>query len=210
MPVAAETVDLLLAAWHTGWMGKVHSSITPAVAEWIGRQQMFTVATAPLAADGHVNVSPKGLDTLRILDELTIAYLDLTGSGAETIAHVRENGRITLMWQAFEGAPRIVRVHGRGEVAALDDARVAGLFPDLPGARAVVVVHADRVSDSCGYSVPLYFFEGQRTRLVEWADHRSAEELVEYRSAKNATSIDGLPALDGHSRSDGLHLAGGD
>lgn len=176
-------------------MGKVHQSITPPVANWIRCQQMFTVATAPLAADGHVNVSPKGLDTLRILDEMTVAYLDLTGSGAETIAHVRENERITLMWQAFDGPPRIVRVHGRGEVLEPDDPRVAGLFEALPGARAVIVVHADRVSDSCGYSVPLYTYEGQRSKLIEWAEDHTPDELHEYRAAKNATSIDGLPAV---------------
>jgi hypothetical protein len=176
-------------------MGAVHPSITPAIASWITRQQMFTVATAPLAADGRVNVSPKGLDTLRVLDECTVAYLDLTGSGAETIAHVRENGRITLMWTAFEGPPRIVRVHGHGEVLELDDARVAGLFPTLPGARAVILVRAERISDSCGYAVPLYSFEGHRSRLLEWAEGKSDDELDEYRHAKNSASIDGLPAL---------------
>ena len=158
---------------------------------------MFTVATAPLGADGHVNVSPKGLDSLRVVDELTVAYLDHTGSGAETIAHVRENGRITLMWQAFEGQPRIVRVHGRGEVLGIDDPRVAGLFEPVPGARAVIWVRADRVSDSCGYSVPLYGYVGQRTKLTEWAASRSPEAMQAYRATKNAASIDGLPALDG-------------
>jgi hypothetical protein len=157
---------------------------------------MFTVATAPRSDDGHVNVSPKGLDSLRIIDELTVAYLDYTGSGAETIAHVRENGRITLMWSAFDGPPRIVRVHGRGEVVALDDARIAGLFDIGPGARAVIVVHVDRVSDSCGYSVPLYGYVGQRTKLIEWAEARGPEGLATYHAAKNAHSIDGLPALD--------------
>ena len=176
-------------------MGTVHPCITPPVAEWIGRQHMFTVATAPRADDGHVNVSPKGLDSLRIIDELTVAYLDYTGSGAETIAHVRENGRITLMWSAFEGPPRIVRVQGRGEVLALDDERVAGLFDIGRGARAVILVHADRVADSCGYSVPLYEYVGQRTRLTEWAAARTDEELAAYHAAKNAESIDGLPAL---------------
>lgn len=176
-------------------MAAVHPSITPPVAEWIGRQHMFFVASAPLDGSGHVNVSPKGLDTLRILDDMTVAYLDLTGSGAETVAHVRENGRITLMWCAFEGPPRIVRVHGVGEVVGVDDERVAGRFDDIPGARAVVVVHADRVSDSCGYSVPLYEYAGQRSKLVEWADHRGPEALAAYRAEKNAASIDGLPAL---------------
>jgi hypothetical protein len=176
-------------------MGSVHPSITPPVADWIGRQHMFFVATAPLDASGHVNVSPKGLDTLRILDDMTVAYLDLTGSGAETVAHIRENQRITLMWCAFDGPPRIVRVHGHGEVVALDDPRVAGLFDDIPGARAVIVVHAARISDSCGYSVPLYSFEGHRSKLIEWADHRGPDGLVAYRAEKNAVSIDGLPAF---------------
>ena len=176
-------------------MASVHPSLTPPVAEWIGRQHMFFVATAPLAGDGHVNVSPKGLDTLRVLDDMTVAYLDLTGSGAETVAHVRQNGRITLMWCAFEGPPRIVRVHGRGEVVGIDDPRLAGRFDDVPGARAVVVVHAERISDSCGYAVPQYAFAGQRSKLLEWADHRGPEGLLAYRAAKNALSIEGLPAF---------------
>ncbi|MFT3853841.1 MAG: pyridoxamine 5'-phosphate oxidase family protein [Ilumatobacteraceae bacterium] len=176
-------------------MGTVHPCITPPVAEWIRRQHMFTVATAPLGADGHVNVSPKGFDSLRVVDELTVAYLDYTGSGAETIAHLRENGRITLMWSAFEGPPRIVRVHGHGEVLGLDDPRVAGLFDVGPGARAVIWVQADRVSDSCGYSVPLYEYVGERTKLIEWAEAKGPDGVAEYWLAKNATSIDGLPAL---------------
>jgi hypothetical protein len=176
-------------------MSKVYESISPELTEWISRQQKFFVATAPLAADGHVNMSPKGLDTLRILDDHTVAYLDLTGSGAETVAHVRENERITLMWSAFVGPPRIVRVYGRGEIVGLDDPRIAGRFVDIPGARAVIIVRADRISDSCGFSVPLYEYKAQRTRLVEWADHRSAEELRDYRALKNATSIDGLVAF---------------
>jgi hypothetical protein len=176
-------------------MGSVHPSITPPVADWIRRQQMFFVATAPLDGSGHVNVSPKGLDTLRILDELTVAYLDLTGSGAETVAHVRENGRITLMWCAFDGPPRIVRVHGRGEALAVDDPLVAGLFPEIPGSRAVVLVRAERISDSCGYAVPTYEYVGDRSKLIEWAEHRGPDGLVAYRAEKNATSIDGLPAF---------------
>ena len=178
-------------------MATVHPALTPPVQAWIREQRMFFVASAPLAGDGHVNVSPKGLDTLRILDEHTVAYLDLTGSGAETVAHVRENGRITVMWCAFQGPPRIVRVHGRGEVVGTDDARVAGLFDELPGARAVIIVHGERFSDSCGYSVPLYEYEGQRSKLLDWADDRGPEELVAYRAKKNAASIDGLPAFDG-------------
>jgi hypothetical protein len=176
-------------------MGKEYAEITPELAAWIKAQPLFFVGTAPLAASGHVNVSPKGLDTLRILGPQRVAYLDLTGSGAETVAHVRQNGRITLMWCAFDGPPRIVRVHGRGEVVAVDDPRIAGRFDDIPGARAVVIVHADRISDSCGYSVPRYAFEGHRSKLVEWADHRGPDGLVAYRAEKNTTSIDGLPAF---------------
>ena len=175
-------------------MGREYDAISPELADWIRRQHLFFVATAPLAVDGHVNVSPKGHDTLRVVDELTVAYLDLTGSGIETVAQLRENGRITLMWCAFEGPPRIVRVSGRGEPASLDDPRVAGLgFPELRGARGVVIVHADRIADSCGYAVPKYRFEGERDRLLEWAANKSDEELVEYRATKNAVSIDGLP-----------------
>lgn len=177
-------------------MGKVHPAITPPLKEWIERQHLFFVASAPLDDEGHVNVSPKGLDTLRVLDDHTVAYLDLTGSGAETIAHVRENGRVTLMWCAFEGPPRVVRVHGRGELVGIDDDRIAGLFDDIPGARAVIVVHAERISDSCGYAVPMYSFVGQRTKLVEWTLARGDAGLIAYRAAKNSESIDGLPAID--------------
>jgi hypothetical protein len=177
-------------------MGRQYEEISPELAEWIGRQHVFFVATAPLAGDGHVNVSPKGHDTLRVLDGRTVAYLDLTGSGIETAAHVRENGRITLMWCAFEGPPRIVRVSGRGELAGLDDPRaVAAGFPEMRGARGVVMVRADRVADSCGYAVPVYRFERERDRLVEWADKKSDAELVDYRATKNAVSIDGLPGI---------------
>jgi predicted pyridoxine 5'-phosphate oxidase superfamily flavin-nucleotide-binding protein len=177
-------------------MGRTYESISPQALEWIERQQMFFVATAPLDADGHVNVSPKGLDTLRVLDERTVAYLDLTGSGAETAAHLRENGRVTLMWCALDGPPRIVRVHGRGEYVAVDDERIAGRFPAYRGARGAVIVHAERISDSCGYAVPLYEYQGQRSRLTDWADHKTDDELDEYRASKNATSIDGLPAIE--------------
>ena len=179
-------------------MGREYDGISPELAEWIGRQHLFFVATAPLAGDGHVNVSPKGHDTLRVLDGHTVAYLDLTGSGIETAAHVRENGRVTLMWCSFDGPPRIVRVSGRGEVAAVDEPRFldAG-FPEMRGARGVVVVHADRIADSCGYSDPKFRYEGERERLIEWTAKKSDEELVDYRATKNAVSIDGLPGHTG-------------
>jgi len=176
-------------------MVKVHERIGTRLHDWLLAQPVFVVATAP-GEGGHVNASPKGMaGTFAILDETTVAYLDYTGSGAETIAHVRENGRITLMWSAFEGPPRIVRVHGRGEVLAVDDRRVDGLFEPGPGARAIILVHADRVSDSCGYAVPLYEHVGERTKLDEWAAAQGPDGLAAYHAKKNAVSIDGLPAL---------------
>lgn len=178
-------------------MATTHEHLTPPVRAWIERQQMFFVSTAPLAAEGHVNVSPKGLDSLRILGEHRVAYLDMTGSGAETIAHVRENGRISLMFCAFDGPPRIVRLQGRGTVALPGTPHWDGLigeFPQSRGQRAIIEIECDRVSDSCGYSVPLYDYVGQRGKLAEWADHKTDDELVAYRRAKNAVSIDGLPA----------------
>ena len=180
-------------------MGRSFESLSPALADAVRAAPLFFVATAPLAADGHVNLSPKGGDTLRVLDERTVAYLDLTGSGVETIAHLRENGRITLMVCAFSGAPQIVRLYGRGEVVRPGDdgyEALADRFPDLLGARAVIRVAVERVGSSCGYAVPLMTYEGERTRLDEWADARGAEGLVAYRAEKNAVSIDGLPALD--------------
>lgn len=180
-------------------MGRVHDGITDAIAGWIGRQHVFFVATAATDPGDTVNVSPKGLDgTLAILDDRRVAYLDLTGSGVETIAHLRQNGRITLMWCAFEGPARIVRIHGRGEVVTPEDPRweqLVARFVERRGARAVIVVTAERVSDSCGYSVPLMSHVADRTRLDEWTDARSDEDLAGYRAIRNATSIDGLPGL---------------
>lgn len=177
-------------------MGATRTEISPDLAEWIDRQHIFFVATAALSADSTVNLSPKGHDTLRVVDPSTLAYLDLTGSGAETIAHLRENGRITIMWCAFEGPPRIVRVHGRGEVRQPHDPLVAELFEPDRAARAVLLIHVERVSDSCGYAVPEMTYVGERTRLREWADARTDDEIVDYRRRKNATSIDGLPGID--------------
>lgn len=175
-------------------MGATRPSIESGVRAFIERQHMFFVATAPLSPDGHVNVSPKGYSACRIVDKSTVAYLDLTGSGIETVAHVRQNGRITLMWCAFDGPPRIVRVYGKGEIRPVDDPRCAGWFDPIAGERAIVVVSVTRVSDSCGYSVPLMSFEGERTRLVEWAQ-AAGDEIEQYRAAKNAVSIDGLPGM---------------
>ena len=179
-------------------MGRTFDALTPALTSFIQAQQVFFVATAPLDADGHVNVSPKGCDTFRVLDERRVAYLDLTGSGIETVAHLRENGRITLMFTALSGAPQVVRLWGRGEAVLRDDDRypsLAGLFDDLPGSRAVVVVDVERVGSSCGYGVPLYEYEGERSRLVDGLAKRGPAGVAAYWAANNATSIDGLPGL---------------
>ena len=180
-------------------MSKTIDAISPALADFLREQMMFFVATAPLAAQGRINLSPKGLDTLRILDQRTVAYLDLTGSGAETIAHLRENGRIVLMFCALAGPPRIVRLHGRGTAFMLGSEefeRLASEFPALPGARAIVRVDCDRISESCGFGVPRCEFVEQQTALTNWAEKKGPAALADYRRQKNARSIDDLPAID--------------
>jgi hypothetical protein len=180
-------------------MGKVFDGIDEKLAAWIGAQHMFFVATAPRDG-GHVNLSPKGLDSFVVLGPRSVAYLDVVGSGAETIAHLRENGRITLMFCAFEGLPRIVRLYGRGEVIEPDDAEFAALaarFPRYPSTRSVIRVGLTRVADSCGYGVPLYEYKGDRSHVADWADRKGPEGLRVYQLEKNRESIDGLPALRG-------------
>lgn len=190
-------------------MGRVYEQIDERLRGFIERQPMFFVGTAPLDSEGHVNVSPKGpIGTLRILDADTVAYLDMIGSGAETIAHVRENGRIVVMLCAFEGPPRIVRLHGRGSVVPAGAegfaelaARCGFVAPQVPEARrAIVRVDVTRVADSCGYAVPLMRYEGERRHLGAWAEKKlrvgGTAALADYQREKNATSIDGLPAID--------------
>ena len=180
-------------------MSKTFETINDQIREFIAAQKMFFVATAPLSEDGLVNLSPKGLDgTFAILDDRTVAYLDLTGSGIETVAHVKENGRICVMFCAFEGPPKIVRIHGRGEVLAADDAEFAELlthFPDYTGVRSIVRIHATRISDSCGFAVPVYEYKSQREQLLRWSQHKGEDEIAAYHSEKNATSLDGLPGI---------------
>jgi Pyridoxamine 5'-phosphate oxidase len=178
-------------------MGRVLEAITDELAEFIAAQRVFFVATAPTDG-GHVNVSPKGLDTFAVLDPNTVAYLDLTGSGVETVAHLRENGRITIMFCAFDGKPNILRLYGRGEVLPIGEPSADALLPrfgEYPGARSVICVQVDRVSTSCGYGVPLLSYEGERDQLLQFAERRGPDGLVEYRDEKNAVSIDGLPGL---------------
>jgi len=179
-------------------MSKVRDCIDEALATWMGEQHVFFVATAPLAAEGHVNCSPKGGDCFRILGPMEVAYLDFTGSGAETVAHLQENGRIVLMFCAFDGKPNIARLHGKGTVILPGDPRFAewsARFTPNPGARAIVHVTVTRVSTSCGYSVPLLDFREDRDVLDRWAAAKGEQGLHDYRAEKNAASIDGLPSL---------------
>jgi hypothetical protein len=158
---------------------------------------MFFVATAPLSPSGHVNCSPKGLDSLRVLNDRTVAYVDLTGSGAETAAHLQENGRIVLMFCAFAGPPKIVRFHGRADVVlpgSPEWVELMAKMPSHPSARAVVRVHVTRVSDSCGFGVPNMELVGERGVMERWVETKGLSNLPAYRREKNARSIDGLPA----------------
>jgi hypothetical protein len=180
-------------------MAERFASIKPDLVEWWAAQPMFFVATAP-SAGGHVNLSPKGHDTLRVLSPTRVAYLDLTGSGIETISHLRDNGRITVMACAFSGAPRISRIYGTGTVHELGSPEFAELmtnFPDLPGRRAIIDVAVDRVTTSCGYAVPMMDLVSDRDRLLDWALAKGDDGLEEYRASKNARSIDDLPGLAG-------------
>lgn len=174
------------------------SELSPDLAQWWCAQPVFFVATAPVGDDGHVNLSPKGYDTLRVLGPRRVAYLDLTGSGVETIAHVRENGRITLMACAFSGTPRISRIYGRGtvhEVGTAGFGALAGDFPALPGRRSIIEVDVERVTTSCGYAVPLMDLVDDRDRLTAWAAKKGDEGIAAYWASKNRESIDGLPGL---------------
>ncbi len=180
-------------------MGKVFDEITPELRAWIGGQHVFFVASAPSARDGHINCSPKGLDAFRILGPRSVGYLDLTGSGAETIAHVRENGRLVFLFCSFSGPPKILRLHGTGEVVLPGSAEweeLRPLFPEIPGARAILRARITRISDSCGFGVPEYEFKEDRPTLIRWAEKKGEESLAEYRRQANAKSIDGRPAID--------------
>jgi hypothetical protein len=174
------------------------ASLSPDLAQWWRAQPVFFVATAPAGDGGHVNLSPKGYDTLRVLGPQRVAYLDLTGSGVETIAHLRENGRITLMACAFTGNPRISRIYGRGivhEAGTPGFDALAPDFPPLPGRRAIIEVDVERVTTSCGYAVPLMDLVDDRDRLTAWAEKKGDDGVVAYRAAKNRESVDGLPGL---------------
>ncbi len=179
-------------------MSSAEHVLKPKHRDFIAQQKLFFVSTAPLAADGLVNCSPKGLDSFRVLSDTEVAYQDLTGSGVETIAHLKENGRIVIMFCAFEGPPNILRLHGTGSVVEPGDVdfdALAALFPDRGGVRAYIRVRISRVADSCGYAVPRYTFVEERDVLDKWFDRKGDEGLRNYQLENNLKSLDGLPGL---------------
>jgi hypothetical protein len=181
-------------------MGKLHPHIDDRLRAFIAAQHIFFVATAPEGTDGHVNCSPKGRDSFRVLGPNSVAYLDYVGSGVETIAHTQQNGRIVLMFCAFDGPPNIVRLHGRASVFEPGDPGFAAEAEHFPGAgelgvRAVVHVEVTRIAESCGFGVPLYRYEGERPQMPAWAEKKGHDGLADYQRRTNAASIDGLAAL---------------
>lgn len=182
-------------------MGKVYDEIDEPLAAWLVDQPVFFVATAATSVDQTVNCSPKGTrGTFVVLDGSTVAYLDLTGSGIETIAHLQDNGRIVLMFCAFDGRPRVVRLHGAGRIVMPGDPQFRELLPSFsthPGVRSIIVVDVARISQSCGYAVPTMRYEGDRDVLDLTNGKVGEDGLVDYRARKNAISIDGLPGLPG-------------
>lgn len=176
-------------------MAKFYEAITPELRSFIEAQHIFFVATA--AENSRINLSPKGMNSLRVLDDRTVAYLDLTGSGNETAAHLKADGRITVMFCSFDATPRILRLYGRGRLILKSDPAWSAMvshFPALPGARQIVVVEVQSVQTSCGFGVPYYEFKGERPALVDWALKKGEDGLEEYRRRHNRLSIDGLPS----------------
>lgn len=179
-------------------MGKLYSEIDAGLRGFIEAQRMFFVSTAPMSRAGHVNVSPKGLDSFRVLAARQVGYVDYPGSGIETVAHIRENGRLTIMFCAFEGRPNILRLYGVGSVIEPGDPEFATLivrFSPVAAVRAIVLLNVTRITDSCGFGVPLYSYQGQRDQLVDWSERKGPEAIRAYQHEKNAASIDGLAGL---------------
>jgi hypothetical protein len=180
-------------------VGKIYSTIDDFIRKFIEAQPIFFVGSAPLDPDGHINVSPKGLDTFRVLGPRTVAYVDLTGSGIETVSHLKENGRIVLMFCAFQGPPNIVRLYGQGRVIEPDQTEFANLashFAEQETTRAIILIEVSRISDSCGYTVPLFEYQGDRSQHVGWAHKLGREGLKTYRQKNNLESIDHIPGLE--------------
>ena len=180
-------------------MGKVLPALTDGLSGFIERQHLFFVATAPLAG-GHVNLSPKGMDSFRVLGSSTVGYADSVGSGNETSAHVLQNGRITFMFCAFEGSPLILRLYGTGRTVLPGSPEWTTLsprFPTRPGLRQLIVAELDRVQTSCGFGIPHFSYQGERDELTAWAERKGPEALQTYQATKNRVSIDGLPTALG-------------
>jgi hypothetical protein len=178
------------------FMGKFHESISDEHRAFIERQHIFFVSTAPLSADGHINLSPKGVDCFRVLSPNRVAYMDLISSGNETSAHTLENGRITLMFCAFEGNPNILRLYGKGQTVLPGDAGWQALcshFKIYPSTRQIIVTDVSKVQTSCGFGVPLYEYVGERDHHFKWAEQRGPAALETYQQEKNLRSLDGLP-----------------
>lgn len=177
-------------------MGKFFSSIAAQHKEFIEAQHLFFVGTAPLAAEGHLNLSPKGLDSFRILSPNRVAYMDIVGSGNETSAHILENGRITFMFCAFGGLPNILRLYEKGYTVLLGDAtwpELSAHFILLPSTRQIIVADISKVQTSCGFGVPYYQYTGERDHAQKWAAKKGIEGLEDYKKEKNLVSLDGLP-----------------
>lgn len=175
-------------------MAKFYPALTPELADFIARQSVYFTASAP--AEGRINLSPKGLDSFRVLDPKHVAYLDLTGSAAETAAHLKENGRITLMFCSFAGDPLILRLYGRGRAIRPRDGEWGELsrhFPSFPGTRQIIRVEIESVQTSCGFGVPLLDYRGERADLLQWSEKKGEEGVRRYQQEKNRTSIDGKP-----------------
>jgi len=179
-------------------MAKVHPNITPELTAWIAQQPMYFMASAPLAEDSHINLSPRGLDSFQVLNKDEIIILDLTGSGNETAAHLAQNGRLTVMFCAFVGAPQILRLYGQASVIRPDEEKWSEFrshfADDIAGVRQIFHQCVSRVQTSCGYGVPLMDLQSQRDLLPNWATRRGEDGIQDYQLEKNATSIDGLPA----------------
>ena len=185
-------------------MGKFFDSIQPSHKAFVEKQHIFFVSTAPLSGDGRVNLSPKGLDSFRILSDNRVAYMDLIGSGNETSAHTLENGRITFMFCSFDGAPNILRFYGKGFTVLPDTDGIsrsnregwetyAPHFTIYPSTRQIIVVDIDMVQTSCGFGIPLYDYVGERAIHFDWAEKKGEEGLLEYQQQKNSVALDGLP-----------------
>ena len=175
-------------------MAKFFDKIDDEIRDFIAEQKMFFTASAPI--DGRVNLSPKGINTFCVVDEKTVCYLDLTGSGNETAAHVKENGRLTIMFCSFDGAPLILRLYGRGEVVHQSSEKwneLAKNFEDFVGTRQIIVLNVESLQTSCGFGIPLYEYKEDRTTLLDWARNKGDDGIEKYRREKNRTSIDGLP-----------------